>query len=482
LHAARVAAFARQAALERRKLLPHRTRMAPLAAMAESALSTERAFAPEPTPSLSIAPGASAKGPGWVYTFVAIQLICGVALSIPQVQALRVFVRSAAVGTSLLFLVIGPRRERRGGTVRLLALASIAILTLAMFNPLGGTPLSVVAHWTFCLAIIAPLFWVGRLNIPAGTLAKTLLLVWAFHTVGALLGVLQAYFPAQFQPNFATLMLRKNLLIRLASGELIPRPTGLTDVPGGGAADGMYAALLGTAVVLVRPFRYSRLVGVGSIILGLMCISLCEVRAAVVMVLVCFTVMTALFAWSGHATRATVAALLLLSLLSLAFYFALGVGGQMMSQRLQSLIAADPGTVYYNTRGAMLEEAFVELLPMYPLGAGLGHWGMMNSYFGSSAQEIGSEIQIGGWVLDGGAPLLLTYVAAVVTAILYACRASRVRDTRQATWAAAVASYSVGGLALCFSYPYFMGSAGLEFWLVNALLMQEIRLPRIRTR
>jgi hypothetical protein len=213
-----------------------------------------------------------------------------------------------------------------------------------------------------------------------------------------------------------------------------------------------------------------------------MCISLCEVRAAVVMVLVCFTVMTALFAWSGHATRATVAAVMLAGLVSVAFYFALGVGGQMMTHRLESLIAADPGTVYYNTRGAMLEDAFVDLLPTYPLGAGLGHWGMMNAYFGSAAQEIGSEIQIGGWILDGGAPLLVTYVAAVLTAIFYDCRASRVPDTRQATWAAAVAAYSVGGLALCFSYPYFMGSAGLEFWLVNALLMQEIRLPRIRTR
>jgi len=449
--------------------------------MVESVLSTEHAFAPGPAPSLVATAPARVKGPGWVFSFVVVQLVCSLGLLIPDVQALRMFVRSAACGTSLLFLVIGPRRERRAGTVRWLALGALAILTLEMFNPLGGNALSVVAHWAFCIAIIAPLFWVGRLNIPQGTLARVLLLLWAFHTVGSILGVLQAYFPVQFQPNFNTVA-SKHLIIRLASGEWIPRPTGLTDTPGGAAGDGMYASLLGTAVVLVRPFRYARVIGIGSVILGLMCISLCEVRAAVVTVLVCFTVMTALFAWSGHTTRATVAVLLLFGLVSIAFYFALGVGGQMMSHRLESLIAADPGTVYYNTRGAMLDQAFTELLPLYPLGAGLGHWGMMNAYFGSAGQEIGSELQIGGWILDGGAPLLVMYVAAVLSAIFYACRASRVTDMYQATWAAVVAAYSVGGFALCFSYPYFMGAGGLEFWLVNALLIQEIRLPRLRTR
>ncbi len=449
--------------------------------MVESVLSPEPAFA-RPGQSVAAAAPTRSHGVGWVFAFVVIQLICGLGLLIPDVQVLRVFVRSAACGASLLFLVIGPRRERRAGAVRWLALGALAILTLEMFNPLGGNALSVVAHWAFCIAIIAPLFWVGRLNIPQGTLARVLLLLWAFHTIGAILGVLQAYFPAQFQPNFAALVARKQLLIRLASGEWIPRPTGLTDTPGGAAGDGMYASLLGTAVVLVRPFRYSRIIGVGSVILGLMCISLSEVRAAVVTVLVCFTVMAALFAWSGRTTRATASVLLLVGLISIALYFAVGVGGQMMSHRLESLIAADPGTVYYNTRGAMLEQAFTELLPTYPLGAGLGHWGMMNAYFGSAAQEIGSEIQIGGWILDGGAPLLVMYVAAVFSAILYASRASRVSDRHQGTWAAVVAAYSVGGFALCFSYPYFMGSGGLEFWLVNALLMQEIRLPRIRTR
>lgn len=446
--------------------------------MAESALNDERALELEPTQGQDFAPRARPQGPTWVYVFVVVQLVCQLSLLIQGVQALRVFVRSAAFGTSLLFLVLGPRRERRGGAVRVLALGALAILTLAMFNPLGGTAISVIAHWTFCVAIIAPLFWVGRMNIPRGTLERMLLLLWAFHTLGSILGVLQAYFPGQFQPNFMGLMARKHMLIRLASGVWIPRPTGLTDSPGGAASDGLYAALLGTGVVLVQPFRYARAIGLGSVVLGLMCIYLSEVRAALVTVLLCFVVMTALFAWSGRATRATVSALLTFGLLAVGFYFALALGGQMMSLRLQSLIAADPGTVYYHTRGSMLEQALVEFLPAYPLGAGLGHWGMINSYFGSSAQEIGSEIQIGGWILDGGAPLLIVYLAAVITAILYACRASRVRDLTQSTWAAAVAGYDVGSFALCFSFPFFMGTSGLEFWLVNAVLMQEIRLRR----
>lgn len=454
--------------------------MALFPAMAESALTSERALSPpsvEPGPAVQ---RAKATGAAWIYAYVVVQLACQLCLLIQELQLFRVFVRSAAFGTSLLFLVIAPRQVQRGGMVRVLALVALTILTLEMFNPLGGNPLSVVAHWTLCIAVIAPLSWVGRLRIPEGTLARLLMMLWGFHAFGALLGVLQVYFPGHFQPDFTALQAQGHLLIQLSSGDWVPRPTGLSDTPGGAGADGLYAALFGVGVMIARPFRGARALAALSVGLGLMCIYLSEVRAALVTAFVCFIVLTVLFAWSGRASRATVSALLIGTIASIGFYFALGVGGRMMMARVHSLVAADPGTVYYNTRGAMLEQAIMDFLPRYPLGAGLGHWGMINAYFGSAAQEIGSEIQVGGWILDGGLPLLLVYPAAVIAAILYACRASRVPDARNATWAIVVAAYGVGALALCFEFPIFMGTPGLEFWLANAVLMQEIRLPRLK--
>src|SRR5262249_9817207 len=151
------------------------------------------------------------------------------------------------------------------------------------------------------------------------------------------------------------------------------------------SADGLYAALLGTGVAMLRPFRFARVIGILSIALGLMCLYIGEVRSAVVVAVVCFTVLAGLFVWSRRASRAATSVLLIGTVALICFNFAAGVGGEMMKTRLESLIAADPGTVYYNTRGAMLEAAITDYLPKYPLGAGLGHWGMINAYFGSSA-------------------------------------------------------------------------------------------------
>jgi len=449
--------------------------------MIENALRPERLPALDHSDGTTSGRAASGGGPTWVYAYVVIQLMSQLALLVEQFVSARVYIRSAALGTSLAFFVLAPGRIRSWGVVRALWFLALAIETLEVFNPLGGSPLSVVAHWAFNLAVMAPLLWVGRLNIPRGTVQRVLILLWAFHTLGSILGVLQVYFPGQFEPSVASLTERRHLMIQLSSGEWMLRPMGLSDTPGGAGMNGLYAALFGSGILLVRPFRFARAAGVISICLGLMCIYLSQVRSSLVMLVVCFIVLTVLLSLSGRATRATTFALLVGIAALVVFYIAASVGGQMMSSRVSSLVATDPGTVYYANRGRMLEYTFAELLPRYPLGSGLGHWGMINAYFGSAEQEIGAEIQIAGWILDGGLPLLIAYIAAVLAAILHTCRVSQLPNHADAIWASVIAAYSVGALALCFSYPLFMSSAGLEFWLANALLMQEVPLP-LRSR
>jgi hypothetical protein len=441
--------------------------------MIENTVARERIARPQPQRLRQVLT-ERIPGPGWIYACVVMQLLCQLALLVQEFTPARVFIRSAAFGTSLLFLLAIPSRPQASSSVRTLVSFVVVIMTLCMLNPLGGAPLAVVAHWAFNLAIVAPVLWTGRLRTPPGTLGRVLLILWAFHTVGSLLGVLQTYFPGQFQPNLTTISERRHLLIRLASGEWIPRPTGLSDSPGGASTNGIYAALLGIGVALVRPFRFARAAGVLSMVLGMMCVYLSQVRSALVMLVVCFVVIATLSALAGRLSRVWGLGLLLGAVTLGSFYFALGVGGDMMTTRLSTLIDRDPGTVYYGSRGVMLEETFTHMLPQYPLGAGLGHWGMINAYFGSVADEIGTEIQVMGWMIDGGLPLLAVYVAAVLAAIFQACRAAQARNDNQATWSSIVAGYSVGALALCFSYPLFMSTAGLEFWLVNATLLQEM--------
>ena len=183
--------------------------------------------------------------------------------------------------------------------------------------------------------------------------------------------------------------------------------------------------------------------------------------------------MTALLALSGRLPRLA-GVLVIGGIVGLVgFDLAFDLGGSTVTNRLASLVEHDPTTVYRSNRGHMLELAVETLLPQYPLGAGLGHWGMMNLYFGSHEHEIGAELQFIGWLLDGGVPLILVYLAAILSAIFYAVRMTlRSSGNRLEGWAAVMAAYGVGTLALCFSWVPFMSSTGLEFWLVNAVLAQ----------
>jgi len=426
-------------------------------------------------------------GPGWVYAYLAIEIGCQLALLSPELAPARVFFRSAAFGTSLLFLFLTPSTGMRvSHPARLMAGFAVIILSLSAFNPSGGAPLAVVAHWSLYFAVLAPLFWVSRLRLPEETLGRLLVALWIFHTISSGVGLLQVYFPGRFQPALTTFITEKQMLmIRLASGEWVPRPMGLTDTPGGAAASGLFAALLGIGVVLTRPFRFAPAMGFLSMTMGMACLYLSQVRAALVMLGICFVVVVVILGVSGRISRAFWSLSFGVVVVLLGFRLAFDVGGDTVTSRLSSLTQYDPTTVYQNNRGFMLEDAFLNVLPKYPLGAGLGHWGMMNVYFGSPEDYIGAEIQWVGWMLDGGIPLMIVYSVALLTTIYHAVRTSlRGVGGRFGAWAAIIAAYDVGTFALCFSYAPFVGSAGLEFWLLNAVLIQVSRaeLSRVAAR
>ncbi|HEY0465611.1 MAG TPA: hypothetical protein VGC79_15465, partial [Polyangiaceae bacterium] len=332
-------------------------------------------------------------------------------------------------------------------------------------------------------AILGPLFWVSRTTLTAATFQKVVLLLWLYYSAGALLGVLQSYFPGSFQPQLASIIAElgrdavASLQIQLTSGERIYRPMGLTNTPGGAAYAGMYAILLGTGVVLSPkpPFFGARTVAIGTMLLGLMCLYLCQVRSILIMVGICMIVMLALLALSGRVSRLIGLLASVGVVIPVATILALGLAGRAVSERLGTLVKADAATVYHQNRGKFLEATWNYYLPEYPLGAGLGKWGMVCHYFGPIESKLWVEIQWTGWLFDGGVPLILVYTAAILVTTWSCFQVARGRiggsEPSLSLWGSVLVAYNVGALATCFNYPVFIGTGGLEFWLLNSALV-----------
>ena len=416
-------------------------------------------------------------GPGWIFAYVAVAIICQLALLSSELAPARVVFRSAAFGTSLLLLVVVPGRSQVRHPARMLAVAVVAVLTLSALNPSGSTAISVIAHWCFYVAVLAPLFWVARLDVSETTLVRLLLVLWIFATASAALGVLQALFPGQFLPSMSPLIRPGQAMgFRLVTGEWVFRPMGLTDTPGGAATAGFYAALLGLGVTLARPFRYARIFGIFSMLMGMVCLNLCQVRAMIVTLATSVIAILGIFALSRRLSRLTLALTIGVVITLVGFEGAFALGGQTISDRLATLVESDPGTVYRRSRGHFVASAFSDLLPEYPLGAGLGRWGSVNLYFGSLDDALWSEVQWVGWIIDGGFLMLLVYPAAVIAMLYLLARiALNAKGSDFGLWAAIVFAYGAGTFVLTFGYPVFMSTVGIEFWLIGAATVQAAR-------
>jgi hypothetical protein len=164
-----------------------------------------------------------------------------------------------------------------------------------------------------------------------------------------------------------------------------------------------------------------------------------------------------------------------MAVVAASYSWAVAVGGEEVTSRLSTLVEDNPGQTYYSNRGHFLETTLTILLPEYPLGAGPGRWGMMYYYFGEKAntarEAFWVELQWTAWLFDGGIPLILAYFGAVVVACATAWKlAVARRGGALAVWASVVLAYNIGAVALTFSYPIFLSQAGMEFWLLNALV------------
>lgn len=428
----------------------------------------------------------------WLQGFMLFQVACQFLLAMVDLGPARTLVRVGAFGISVLFVIMLPGRAFKHPSAPA-ATVVLALLSISIFHPDTAGLVAGAAQSVMYLAILSPLFWVPRLRFDAADLKRVLVILWVFHTLSAGVGILQVCFPGSFQANLSPVYAGMDegyvngLQITLASGARVFRPMGLTDIPGGAATAGFYAVLFGLAFLLA--FRRARLKAlcVCSMLAGMMCLYLCQVRAMLLMTCICVIAFLSMLGWRRRVIQlapvlAVVAGVVLAGLL-----LSTAVGGEAVTERLASLVESSPAEVYYNNRGRFVEETLTELLPQYPLGAGLGRWGMIAVYFGdiSSAAGLYAEIQWTGWLFDGGVLLMLVYPAAILVAFLTAWRIAKhpaSNDDKLWLWAVLLVAYNIGTFAVTFSYPIFMSQGGLEFWFLNAALFTAARTAALRRR
>ena len=417
--------------------------------------------------------------------FIILQFACQVALLVPSLGPLRVLIRIASLGGSLALLLV-LKDKPRFHPAWTAALCVLALMGLELFHPTGNTLMARLASIALYLAILAPIFWIGRARLNAKDFRTIIIVFWAFHSLSSLAGAAQVYFP-QLQPPVSLVIQGKgadyvdSLKIELPDGRKVFRPMGLTDQPGGAAMAGMYTVLFGLGIFLIERRWAFRAACLATMAVGLFVLYLSQVRSVLVMTGICVLVFGAMLALRRDFKRLATTSILLGSLIAVSFGWAVWIGGDAVTSRLATLIEQPASDVYYTNRGHFLSETVYELLPRYPLGAGLGRWGMMNQYFGddkdADSASIWVEIQWTGWVLDGGVPLVLAYVAALLIALWVAWRIARqggqgggIGGQDGGVWGSLIMAYNLAAIAVTFNYPLFIGQGGLEFWVVNCCL------------
>ncbi len=420
----------------------------------------------------------------WVIGVVCVQIACQLALLFETLAPFRVLFRSAAFSMSLLAIVIVSGRINRH-PARNVAVAILAIVGFGFLHPQTPNALAAIAQLALYAAIIGPIFWVPRLAVNRQTLVQLFTVFWSFHVLSSIFGVLQIYYPGQFQPNISdnfttTGELSKGLQITLANGESVWRPMGLTDSPGGAGMAGLYAFVFGMGFLAIGERWSMRVAGMGGMVVGLFCIYLSQIRSIFLLTLIIAisfaAILAALRRYSALGRLGVAVPIIGVTV----FLWASAVGGEGMVNRLETLIEADPGEVYYSNRGIFLEETFNTFLPDHPLGCGLGRWGMTANYFGNAndptASRIWVEIQWTAWVADGGLLLLVAYPFAILLAMFSVGRiAIRSQDVWLSGWAILILAYDTAAIALTFNYPLFIGQFGLEFWLLNGAIYAAMR-------
>ncbi len=425
----------------------------------------------------------------WAHNFMLVQFILQLLLLLPGIGSARTVLRIGTFGLSLFLLTKGDKPNvEHPVKIPVYGVALALFLSLFFSFHINSIPAG-LGQIAMYLAILAPLFWMNKLPLSVQGFRNLLILIWAFQSISSCFGLLQVYFPGQFQFKISSVYDNnpyvEGLKIVLSNGLSLYRPLGLTDQPGGAALAGFYTVLFGLAFFLEGRNKYLARLGLGSTFIGFFCIYISQVRNLLIATCLCISCLLIILFFNRNYKRALTLVGIIQPMVLGTFGWAIAVGGTGTLDRITSLFSGSAEQVYYQNRGHFLEDTINILLPKYPWGAGLGRWGMMNSYFGKNGNPLTDpiwvEIQWTGWLIDGGIPLVLTYTIALIIIIYTTIKISFERDQIDdlSLWSAVISAYNIGVLMITFNYPVFVSQMGMEFWLLNAAIFVAANRPTL---
>ena len=437
------------------------------------------------------APAARQKlfsGWGWIEWAILLQTVMPALLFIPVIaySKMKVVLRVSAFGISLMAWVAlslwGQPAVGRKFPAQAWLTASSVWLVLEIFHPTTNTILSGVAGCFLNLAILLPAYWATMGTLTSRRVSRVMFLLFLTNAAGALMGIAQFYQPDRFNPPVIPVLEasetnRGDLSFTTADGRKVLRPCGLTDTPGGAGASGAIAALVGLAWALNPMPWWKRLFGFSLVTIGIASVLMGQARVVLIGEIINYAVLAGLLALQRDYRRLSLMGTAGALIIVLAVAWVVREGGEGVMKRYYSLVEDKPTEVYGQSRGAFLRYTFDYVIWQFPLGGGLGRWGMVNHYFGDKTLPLDRggpfyvEIQWTAWAIDGGIPLMFMYFAAIVMAMLSMLKiALRCRDPELAFWAAVLFALGLNTIAGGFVGCPFISPLGMQFWIMTAMV------------
>jgi hypothetical protein len=420
---------------------------------------------------------------GFAEWFAISQTALPAILILPGTQAVRLPIRISAFAISLAafaWYVLDSKARLGQSRAQSWVFAVMGLLALELFHPSTPSLTGGLAHIAVYFAVMTPLFWAPALVDSPERLARIMWILLVCAGINSFVGVLQVYDPDRWLPSeFSRVMVHQDMGLGPVSftgpdGRTMVRPPGLFDTPGSVAGPAAYAALLGLVFAVSRSAAWKRLLGLVFAGAGLGAIYLSQVRISWAVTLGMMIAYTLTLARQGKFARASQFSILAGGIFVGGFVLAVTLGGQEISDRFMTLFASDPLSVYRSARGAHLDMTFGQLLVEHPFGAGVGRWGMTAAYFGTFTDRnpaIWAEIQLAGWMIDGGILMLALYGGALLVTAFGEWRiAMLASDSRLATCGAVVLAANLGTAAMIFSFTPFVAQMGIQYWFLAGAL------------
>ncbi|MDB5296343.1 MAG: hypothetical protein JWO31_2326 [Phycisphaerales bacterium] len=412
--------------------------------------------------------------PSWPIWFAIAGFACQVGLYFFGDTLIRLPLRVCmyAFSLALLFILRGPVAGGTTAAIRIVQ-AIVVVLLISLIHPDGDRLIARLAQAALYVAVLAPLKWTRHIRFDLSNFRKLAIVSWMFYTASATAGVLQVLYPGKFDGALAnnySEAAANALTYVLDDGTRLFRPKGLTDLLGGAGTSGIYAIILGIGMLLTETRASMRCAAALGMIAGLFCIYMSHGRTNIVIVATAIVATLTLLARRGEYQTCARILMIVACVSAVGTATAFTIGGESTIDRWSTLVGAEAPTTFHGYRGMFLEALLTQDIWIYPAGAGMGRWGMMNAYFGTPDKALWAEMMWQSLLYDGGIPLMILYLI-LASIILHRTWIIGVEGANNlGRWGAVLFGYTAAAIVASFSFPIFSVQLGLEVILFNAAL------------